>query len=171
MKDDTLTATRDIYSENPNDFFREKLVSGAILKFEIPFERFQSSIQKISEITEEHGRKQILSFRIIRNLFKKVNYLNKVQLLQNNELSEDEFRLEIENNPQKYVIDVNENLEGNDHIIISNLIKEFYEQTEDYTESDWGEMFSINSESFKFIAANFYHNRLNWQSTPKNLNQ
>lgn len=171
MKEETLTATKDIYSNNVGDFFREELVPGSILKFEIPFERFQSSIQKISEITEEHERKQILSFRIIRNLFKKVNYLSKVQLLQNNELSVDEFNLEIENNPQRYIINVNENLEGKDHLIISNFITEFYEQAEDYSESDWGELFSLGPERFKLVAANFYHNRLNWQSTQKNLNQ
>lgn len=51
-----------------------------------------------------NSEKEDLYIRAIRNLYKKMDYSSLLQALENQEISEDEFDVELENNEEKYLI-------------------------------------------------------------------
>jgi hypothetical protein len=89
-------------------------------------------------------RREDYLFTAIRNLIKKINFLELLQQQLNEEITEDEFDNEITNNPDKYTIQVRPIGNKEDILIINNIMNKIGFDLREFSVNEVGELFSIN---------------------------
>ncbi len=96
--------------------------SKEIINFEINVDnlpKFQSFIQGI--ITSVESEKYYV--KALRNLLKKINIYELYQQLNNETITEEEFNDEISKNKDKYIINLNNNIDKKDIFIINKIME------------------------------------------------
>jgi hypothetical protein len=83
----------------------------------------------------------------IRNLFKRINFLELFQQLQTGEISNKEFEKEISSNSKKYVVKIETKLapDSVDHKIISGIVAQIGTEVRELSVSEVGDVFSVNT--------------------------
>lgn len=91
-------------------------------------------------------RKEEFLFTGIKNLRKNVKFLQLAKDLASKHITEDEFETEIENNPEKYLIDINPMTDPNDVILLHEIVNKI---GDDLSIDEVGDIFSFDTESIK----------------------
>jgi hypothetical protein len=87
------------------------------------------------------NRKESLYITGIKNLRKKINFIRLNNEFQNDEISDDEFEAEIDNNPEKYIVNVETLKKESDLLILQEIVEKI---AEDLTIDEVSEIFSID---------------------------
>jgi len=82
----------------------------------------------------------------VRNLRKKINFLRLNNDFNNEEISDEEYSQEIENNPNKYIIDIKYLSDPNEIHCVNDIINRI---GGDFTYDEVGELLSIDTENLK----------------------
>jgi hypothetical protein len=83
----------------------------------------------------------------LRNMFRKANFLELYQQLQNGDLSEEEFQNEVESKPNKYTIEMNKDITASQFKTIVSLISHIGFDVRDMSLTDVAELFSAKLDS------------------------
>jgi hypothetical protein len=106
----------------------------------------------ITEKDAERGLKyfyksEFFLIEAIRNFIKKTNYLELSEMLNDDEITEEEFDIELEKNSSKYLIKIIENIETNDAQIIKDLVDKIGPDLRDFSVTEISEMFSLKEDN------------------------
>jgi hypothetical protein len=106
----------------------------------------------ITEKDAERGLKyfyksEFFLIEAIRNFIKKTNYLELSEMLNDDEITEEEFDIELEKNSSKYLIKITENIETNDAQIIKDLVDKIGPDLRDFSVTEISEMFSLKEDN------------------------
>ena len=88
-------------------------------------------------------RKEQLYITAIQNLRKQLHYRELHEEFEKNEITEDEFTKQLEENGDKYVINVTPIEDENDIYLIQDIIEKI--GNDEYSTSDVGDLFSIST--------------------------
>ncbi len=136
-----------------NDFVENINISELFHFYDYSFDFSQKTVRSLndsesSEIYQfffaqynEFQHKEHFYIKAIRNLVKQRDFLSLVNQYDNNLLDDNQFSNEIEFYPEKYVIEVDENLDVEKYHTLSNIIEKLNIELH---ESDISDMFSIN---------------------------
>lgn len=91
-------------------------------------------------------RKEHFLFTGIKNLRKNVKFLQLAKDLASKIITDEEFEAEIENNPEKYLIDINPLEDPLDAVLLHDIVNKV---GNDLTIDEAGDIFSFESESIK----------------------
>lgn len=106
----------------------------------------------ITEKDAERGlnyfyKSEFFLIEAIRNFIKKTNYLELSEMLNDDEITEEEFDIELEKNSSKYLIKITENIETNDAQIIKDLVDKIGPDLRDFSVTEISEMFSLKEDN------------------------
>jgi hypothetical protein len=106
----------------------------------------------ITEKDAERGlnyfyKSEFFLIEAIRNFIKKTNYLELSEMLNDDEITEEEFDIELEKNSSKYLIKIIENIETNDAQIIKDLVDKIGPDLRDFSVTEISEMFSLKEDN------------------------
>ena len=99
----------------------------------------------------DYQQREFFYIKAINNLLKQRNFLSLVNQYDNNLIDDEYFSTELEENQQKYVIEVNEKLDFEKIRILSSIIEKLNAELH---ESDLSELFSIDIFNKKIIFNN-----------------
>lgn len=108
---------------------------------------------KINFLQALNDRKEHYYLKAIRNLIKQRNFLSLLNQHANELIDNDEFSKEMENNPNLFIIDIDESLNSDNIGIISEIITKLNISLHD---SDLPEIFSIDLFTNKTIFSHKY---------------
>ena len=93
-----------------------------------------------------YRHKEVYYIEAIRNYIRKINFIELIDSLNNEEITQEDFDLAIEINPDKYIVTLKEIINHNDLILINDMIKKIGFDLHDFTISEVAELFSIKEE-------------------------
>lgn len=116
-------------------------------------DQIKRHVSKLFMLSEVNSIKQDLYIIAIKNLLKKINFLELHQQLLNSDISEEEFDNYLENESFKYTIQMDRNSSSLEKNLIVQIISKIDPVIKEFSLSDIEEMFSIkyNSLSNTFI--------------------
>jgi hypothetical protein len=126
-KVDSANPKTQVFSLNARDFFK--------------------GISNIYTASQNCIRREELLITAIKNLLKRINFLELYQQLQAQEIVEDEFERQLELQANRYVIEMNNDFDGNDAKIIYSIVARIGTEIKDLSVSDVTELFSLNVNS------------------------
>lgn len=116
----------------------------------ITFKTTSAKISAFNEVVNHYSlflnKKEEYCIKAIKNLMKKNNFLELSLELSENQISVDEFEKEIENNPNKFVIDINYIKDSLDLRVINEIVKKL--ETE-LSIDEVAEIFSLDSNDIE----------------------
>lgn len=130
---------------SPDDVFNIKLEDVKTKKeivFQLSYNQLLGKFQKF-EFSHEKG------FRIIiQNLFRKNRYLELENELLREEISEEEFEKILLNEPEKYIINLRDEVSENERLFFISLAKNLSEEFDELSRDEIAHLFSINPNNF-----------------------
>ncbi len=115
---------------------------------------FTTTKKKINSFYEYSCNREIenkLLYRIIKNLIKKTSFIQLSLQLTEDQITEDEFDMEIENNPEEYIIDLQYLDENINLFSINNIIKKI---GKGFSIDEVSEMFAIDLSNVELKGIN-----------------
>lgn len=109
----------------------------------VKLETFFTQFSYLSTFVDSKEGYYILA---INNLLKKNNYLSLIVQLSQEQISEDEYVKEIEENPDKYILDIKYLDDPNDLKIINEIVKKIGVS---FSIDEVAEIFSLDSEDLE----------------------
>jgi len=79
----------------------------------------------------------------VRNFIRKINYSELNESLEDEEITEEQYNLELDQNSEKYVITLRDIGNPSDVLIIADLVKKIGYDLKEFSTSDISEMFSV----------------------------
>jgi hypothetical protein len=111
--------------------------------------------QDIFEILAENSDKELIYIRAIKNLLKQKEFLNLQYLYSNEMITDDEFSQELDENEDKYLIHVDNDLNNKSFDVLCKVLKKI---NLNFTDDDLSEIFSVRT-----------HNIINLINTTKEI--
>lgn len=136
--DDTGTAVWIGDNEIPDNYSNY----GTTATITLPIKDFFS---RLFELHISNSNESLL-VGAVRNLTKKLNLIELEMSLENEEIDEDQFEIEIENNEHKYTIRIHNQITEMESICITRLMQKIGHDVRDYTTSEVSEMFGVNED-------------------------
>lgn len=118
------------------------------VKIELNEELYKRMEETFATYSQYLQKKDTYLITAVRNLIKKTNFLELYQHLLEEQISEDEFKNELDNKPKRYTIELNELDDPEDFIIIADIAQKIIYDLKEFSISEVCEIFSIDEESF-----------------------
>lgn len=103
-------------------------------------------------VSQDYPKREEFLITAVKNLLRKINFSELYQQLTDETISEDEFQAEIDNNPNKYVIETIEELSPEDFQIITELVNKITFDIKEFSVNDIAELFSVEPEKLITIS-------------------
>lgn len=129
-----LSTNRFVFATNKSN--QINLISGEL----------NPDLENIFQLLQENDFKENFYVKAIQNLKKQKEYVNLMYQVSNDLISEEEFNNELEENENKYLIKLDQELNNTSFKIISKIISRI---GDDVTDDEVSELFSIKSENIK----------------------
>jgi hypothetical protein len=107
--------------------------------------------ENVFQILQENQEKEFFYIKAIKNLIKQKEYLNLLYQVSNELITEEEFSFELDQNEEKYLIDISEKLTTKKLKLLSNIIDNLNEKL---SEDDVSELFSIRTNRIESLIIN-----------------
>lgn len=119
--------------------------------FWIEESKFNKHFTRLMFLADLNNQKEKYFICGLRNLLKKINFLELFQQLQAGDITEEEFNTELENQSTKYTIELNNQLNPLTYQFITEIISKIGFDVKDLSTSEVSEMFSVQeNELIKF---------------------
>lgn len=92
------------------------------------------------EIMQENENKEFFYLKAIKNLLKQKEYLNLLYQVSNDLITDEEFNDELENNEDKYLINIDNILDSTNFKVVSKILDKI---GDNFTDDDISEIFSL----------------------------
>ncbi len=115
-----------------------------------PFERDIATIEEsvlkenFISIRDKLLKKENFYITAVKNLLKKINFLELYQQLLEDQITESEFNEEIERESSKYIIDIKELQDPDDLTIILDIVNKITFDLKDFSLNEINELFSVD---------------------------
>jgi hypothetical protein len=146
-----IDSTTDEIFESPAPAFEKfdgftENQGNVIITFEASAAKISAFKEAVNYYSSFLNKKEEYCIKAIKNLIKKNNFLELSLELSENQISEDEFEMEIESNPNKFVVDINYIKDALDLKVINEIVKKL--ETE-LTIDEVAEIFSLDSNDIE----------------------
>ncbi|QHS63254.1 hypothetical protein [Chitinophaga agri] len=131
----------------PNDFLKVKLSDSTesnFVEFQLPKQSVDLYFKTLEIEKSINALKHVYAITAIKNLLKKNHFLQLNLDYSNKLINEEEFEREIDDNPDRFIIEMTSNDSVLDLYVISELIEKIGNQ---FTIDEVSELFSIDTES------------------------
>lgn len=125
-KDDTIHTSLDFQDNKSKDRITISILDEEYKsnhRFEISKKEVQELITKGDNYIQHSIQKEMYYVKAIKNLIKKNNFLDLSLQLAEDQITEEEYEEEIDNFPEKYIIDVNCLSGTNELLAIVDIVK------------------------------------------------
>lgn len=143
-------SSEEMVKDSSYNFFEKYTGNTKDEKITITFQTNPSRINDIRNIINEYNwfqnKKDEYCIKAIRNLIIKNNFLELSLELSEDQITEEEYSEEIENNPEKYIIDLEYIENPNDIKIINEIVKKIGIE---FSVDEVAELFSLDSEDLE----------------------
>jgi hypothetical protein len=131
------------YEDDPFEFLKELMKDpSAKISIEIFILIGILNLDVIKEL-EKSKNAETLLIEVIRNYIRKTNYLELLESLNDNEITENDFNKTIEDNYERYIIKLREIRSEEEAVHIVELMRRIGLQLRDFTLDEVAEMFSV----------------------------
>ncbi len=151
MTEDKATYIEEI-NKNFTESYTYKYVENTDITIKTSQEKLGKFVSDFQDFNYFRETENIMLYTVIRNLIKKNSFLQLSIQLAEEQISEDEFDVEIDNNPENFIIDLQYLKDKNELIIISEIIKRI---GKDFSVDEVSEMFSIDLSEVNYEAIDF----------------
>ena len=106
-----------------------------------------SVLEKAFQSLEYTRKSEVFLIEAVRNFIRKINFSELNESLEENEISEEEYNLALENNSDKYAITLQNLNSPADSLIIADLVDKIGYELREFSTSEVAEMFSVEGKS------------------------
>jgi len=108
--------------------------------------------ENIFDVLQENSSKEIFYVKAIKNILKQKEYINLLYQVSNDLITEEDFNTELDKNEEKYLINVDNELDNSNYKVIANVISKI---GNNFTDDDILEIFSLSTNNIdKFLLSN-----------------
>lgn len=99
---------------------------------------------KLTQLKEYYAIREEMCVTVIKNLIRKVNFLELYQQLLREDITQEEFELEMKQQPNNYTIDINQKLTEPEYHIVMDIMYRIGLDLKEFSNNDVIELFSAH---------------------------